>query len=143
MKIKVLLVDDEKEFVDALAERLEIRDFEILKAFDGNEALGKIADTDVDVVILDVQMPGKDGLATLREIKKAKPLVEVIMLTGHATVPSAIEGLQSGAYDFLMKPTETKDLVSKIALAYKRKAEQQERIRQAQIENIMLRRGWT
>jgi len=143
MKIKVLLVDDEKEFVDALAERLEIRDFEILKAFDGDEALGKIADANVDVVILDVQMPGKDGLATLREIKKAKPLVEVIMLTGHATVPSAIEGLQSGAYDFLMKPTETKDLVSKIALAYKRKAEQEERIRQAQIENIMLRRGWT
>ena len=143
MKIKVLLVDDEKEFVDALAERLEIRDFEILKAFDGDEALGKIADTDVDVVILDVQMPGKDGLATLREIKKAKPMVEVIMLTGHATVPSAIEGLQTGAYDFLMKPTETKDLVSKIALAYKRKAEQEERIRQAQIENIMLRRGWT
>ena len=143
MKIKVLLVDDEKEFVDALAERLEIRDFEILKAFDGDAALGKIADTDVDVVILDVQMPGKDGLATLREIKKAKPMVEVIMLTGHATVPSAIEGLQSGAYDFLMKPTETKDLVSKIALAYKRKAEQEERIRQAQIENIMMRRGWT
>jgi DNA-binding NtrC family response regulator len=143
MKIKVLLVDDEREFVDALAERLEIRDFEILKAFDGDEALGKIADANVDVVILDVQMPGKDGLATLREIKKAKPLVEVIMLTGHATVPSAIEGLQSGAYDFLMKPTETKDLVSKIALAYKRKAEQEERIRQAQIENIMLHRGWT
>jgi two-component system, OmpR family, response regulator CpxR len=143
MKIKVLLVDDEKDFVDALAERLEIRDFEILKAYDGDEAVGKIADIDVDVVILDVQMPGKDGLATLREIKKAKPLVEVIMLTGHATVPSAIEGLQSGAYDFLMKPTETKDLVSKIALAYKRKAEQEERIRQAQIENIMLRRGWT
>jgi len=143
MKIKVLLVDDEKDFVDALAERLEIRDFEILKAYDGDEAVGKIADIDVDVVILDVQMPGKDGLATLREIKKAKPLVEVIMLTGHATVPSAIEGLQSGAYDFLMKPTETKDLVSKIALAYKRKAEQEERIRQAQIENIMMRRGWT
>jgi two-component system, OmpR family, response regulator CpxR len=143
MKIKVLLVDDEKDFVDALAERLEIRDFEILKAYDGDEAVGKIAETDVDVVILDVQMPGKDGLATLREIKKGKPLVEVIMLTGHATVPSAIEGLQSGAYDFLMKPTETKDLVSKIALAYKRKAEQEERIRQAQIENIMMRRGWT
>jgi two-component system, OmpR family, response regulator CpxR len=143
MKITVLLVDDERNFVNALAERLEIRDFEILKAFDGDEALGKIADANVDVVILDVQMPGKDGLATLREIKKAKPLVEVIMLTGHATVPSAIEGLQNGAYDFLMKPTETKDLVAKIALAYKRKAEQEERIRQAQIENIMMRRGWT
>jgi two-component system response regulator CpxR len=143
MKIRVLLVDDEKEFVDALAERLEIRDFEITKAFDGDEALDRIANVELDVVILDVLMPGKDGLATLREIKKAKPLVEVIMLTGNATVPSAIEGLQSGAYDYLMKPTETKDLIEKIVLAYKRKVEQEERIRQAKIESIMLRRGWT
>jgi len=141
MKIKVLLVDDEKEFVEALAERLEIRDFEITKAFDGDEALARIGN--VDVVILDVLMPGKDGLTVLREIKKAKPLVEVIMLTGNATVPSAIEGLQSGAYDYLMKPTETKDLIAKIVLAYKRKVEQEERIRQAQIESILLRRGWT
>jgi two-component system response regulator CpxR len=143
MKIRVLLVDDEKEFVDALAERLEIRDFEITKAFDGDEALDRIANVELDVVILDVLMPGKDGLATLREIKKAKPLIEVIMLTGNATVPSAIEGLQSGAYDYLMKPTETKDLIEKIVLAYKRKVEQEERIRQAKIESIMLRRGWT
>lgn len=141
MKIKVLLVDDEKEFVEALAERLEIRDFEITKAFDGDEALANIAN--VDVVVLDVLMPGKDGITVLREIKKAKPLVEVIMLTGNATVPSAIEGLQSGAYDYLMKPTETKDLIAKIVLAYKRKVEQEERIRQAQIESILLRRGWT
>jgi two-component system response regulator CpxR len=143
MKINVLLVDDEKEFVDTLAERLEIRDFEITKAFDGDEAIDRVANVDVDVVVLDVLMPGKDGLATLREIKKAKPLVEVIMLTGNATVPSAIEGLQSGAYDFLMKPTETKDLVAKIVLAYKRKVEQEERIRQAKIENIMRSRGWS
>jgi two-component system, OmpR family, response regulator CpxR len=143
MKIKVLLVDDEREFVDALAERLEIRDFEIAKAFDGEEALARIAQADVDVVVLDVLMPGKDGLTTLREIKKAKPLVEVIMLTGNATVPSAIEGLQSGAYDYLMKPTETKDLIVKIVSAYKRKVEQEERIRQARIESIMLGRGWT
>jgi two-component system response regulator CpxR len=143
MKIKVLLVDDEKEFLDALAERLEMRDFEVTRAYDGDEALGRIVNVDVDVVVLDVLMPGKDGLTVLREIKKAKPLVEVIMLTGNATVPSAIEGLQSGAYDYLMKPTETKDLIAKIVLAYKRKVEQEERIRQAQIENIMLRRGWT
>jgi two-component system, OmpR family, response regulator CpxR len=143
MKIRVLLVDDEREFVDTLAERLELRDFGITKAFDGDEALARIAEADVDVVVLDVLMPGKDGLTTLREIKKTKPIIEVIMLTGNATVPSAIEGLQSGAHDYLMKPTETKDLVSKIVLAYKRKAEQEERIRQAHIENIMLRRGWT
>jgi two-component system, OmpR family, response regulator CpxR len=141
MKIKVLLVDDEREFVEALAERLELRDFVVAKAFDGDEAVNSIED--VDVVVLDVLMPGKDGIATLHEIKRKKPLVEVIMLTGNATVESAIEGLKTGAFDYLMKPTETKDLIAKIVLAYKRKAEQEERIRQAHIESIMLRRGWT
>jgi DNA-binding response OmpR family regulator len=140
MMIKVLLVDDEKEFVDALAQRLEIRDFEVARAFSADEALERI--DSVDVVVLDVLMPGKDGITALREIKRANPLVEVIMLTGNATVESAIEGLKIGAYDYLMKPTETKDLIAKIVLAYKRKAEQEERIRKAHIENIMLRRGW-
>jgi two-component system, OmpR family, response regulator CpxR len=141
MKIRVLLVDDEREFVEALAERLELREFEVTKAFDGDEAVNNVED--VDVVVLDVQMPGKDGIATLHEIKQKKPLVEVIMLTGNATVESAIEGLKTGAFDYLMKPTETKDLIAKIVLAYKRKAEQEERIRQAHIESIMRRRGWS
>ena len=140
MMIKVLLVDDEKEFVDALAQRLEIRDFEVTGAFSADEAFERI--DSVDVVVLDVLMPGKDGITALREIKRTNPLVEVIMLTGNATVESAIEGLKIGAYDYLMKPTETKDLIAKIVLAYKRKAEQEERIRKAHIENIMLRRGW-
>ncbi len=142
MKIKVLLVDDEREFVDALAQRLEVRDFEVARAFNGDEALDRIGNGGVDVVVLDVLMPGKDGVATLREIKQTQPLVEVIMLTGNATVESAIEGLKIGAYDYLMKPTEAKDLIEKIVLAYKRKTEHEERIRQAHIENIMLRRGW-
>lgn len=142
MKIGVLLVDDEKEFVEVLAERLESRDFVVSKAFSGDEALGRIENGNVDVVILDVLMPGKDGVATLREIKARSPLIEVIMLTGHATVESAVEGLKIGAYDYLMKPTEMRDLVEKIVKAYKRKAEQEERIRNAQIERIMMTRGW-
>jgi DNA-binding response OmpR family regulator len=142
MKIKVLLVDDEKEFVDTLAERLEVRDFEVTRAYNGDEALEGIARSEVDVVILDVLMPGKDGITTLLEIKNAKPLVEVIMLTGNATVETAIEGLKRGAYDYLRKPAETKDLIEKIVLAYQRKVGQEERIRQAHIDNIMLRRGW-
>jgi DNA-binding NtrC family response regulator len=101
-----------------------------------------IQEKEIDVVVLDVLMPGKDGVATLRELKQLKPIVEVIMLTGHATVESAVEGLKIGAYDYLMKPTETKDLVEKIVKAYKRKADQEARIQQAEIERIMLRRGW-
>jgi DNA-binding response OmpR family regulator len=139
MKIKVLLVDDEKEFVDALAERLEIRDFEVTKAYDGDEALNIIGSADVDVVVLDVMMPGKGGIEVLREIRKTRPLVEVLMLTGHASVETAIDGLKNGAFDYLMKPTETKELIAKIVLAYKRKNEQEERIRKARIDEILVR----
>jgi len=143
MKIRVLLVDDEQEFVEVLAERLEVRDIVVTKAFSGDEALAGIKEKPVDVVILDVAMPGKDGVATLKEIKQVDPIVEVIMLTGNATVDTAVEGMRLGAYDYLMKPTETKDLLEKIVKAYKRKTEQEERIRQAEIERIMQRRGWT
>ena len=141
MKIRVLLVDDEQEFVEVLAERLEVRDIVVTKAFSGDEALAGIKEKAVDVVILDVAMPGKDGVDTLKEIKQLNPIIEVIMLTGNATVDSAVEGMRLGAYDYLMKPTETKDLLEKIVKAYKRKTEQEERIRQAEIERIILRRG--
>jgi DNA-binding NtrC family response regulator len=138
----VLLVDDEKEFVEALAERLEIRDFEVLTAFNGADAIASVRDRDQDVVVLDVKMPGMDGIDVLREIKQSKPLVEVIMLTGYATVPSAIEGMKLGAFDFLLKPTETKDLIEKIEKAHERKSEHEERIRQAEINSIVKRKGW-
>jgi two-component system response regulator CpxR len=142
MKTRVLLVDDEQKFVEMLAQRLETRGFEVATAFNGEGALGYIQDQEVDVVILDVLMPGKSGVETLREMKQIKPLVEVIMLTGHATVETAIEGMKLGAYDYLLKPTETKDLVQKIRKAYQRKASQEDRIRQAEINGIIKRRGW-
>lgn len=134
MKIKVLLVDDEKEFIETLAERLEVRDFSVKTAFSGEDALTKTKEQDFDVVVLDVLMPGKNGIETLREIKSIKPLVKVIMLTGHATVETAIEGMKAGAYDYLMKPTDTNDLVGKITKAYNIKADQEERIRKAEID---------
>jgi two-component system, OmpR family, response regulator CpxR len=142
MKIRVLLVDDEKDFIDVLAERLEARDFTTSRAYSGDEAMKLVREKDVDVVLLDVQMPAKDGVTVLREIKAFNPLVEVIMLTGHSTVESAVEGMKIGAFDYLLKPTETKDLVEKIVLSYKRKSEQETRIRQAEIERILSRKGW-
>jgi len=141
-KARVLLVDDEEMFVEMLGERLEARGLEVTKSFDGEQALERIRERDFDVVILDVLMPGKDGVDVLREIKQLKPLTEVIMLTGHATVDTAIQGMKLGAYDYLLKPTETKDLLEKIEGAYKRKSEQEERIRQAEIEKITRSRGW-
>ncbi len=142
MSIKVLLVDDERDFVEPLSERLTARGFETGTAFGGEEALAKIRDDDWDVVVLDVLMPGMDGTETLREIKQVKPLIEVIMLTGHATVESAIEGMKLGAYDYLMKPTEMQDLTEKIEKAHVRKQDQEERIRQAEINHIVKTRGW-
>lgn len=142
MKIKVLLIDDEKEFIQTLAERLEVRNFNVKTAFDGDEALSKIKEQDFDVVVLDVLMPGKNGIETLREIKSIKPLVNVIMLTGYATVETAIEGMKAGAHDYLMKPTDTNDLVGKITKAYNIKAEHEERIRKAEINKIIEKRGW-
>ncbi len=142
MQIKVLLVDDEKDFVETLAQRLEMRDFDVKTALGGDEALGLIRESDVDVIILDVLMPGKDGIQTLKEIKELKPLITVIMLTGNATVNTAIEGMKLGAYDYLMKPTETESLVEKIMSAHKIKAEHEERIRQAEIKSLLKRRGW-
>ena len=142
MTIRVLLVDDEEEFVEALAQRLEIREFDVTTATSGAEALDRIAEKEIDLVILDVQMPEVDGLEVLQKIKQRKPLIEVIMLTGHATVQTAIDGMKLGAFDFLMKPTETEDLVEKINRAFRRKEEHDRRIREAEINEIVKRRGW-
>ena len=142
--VKVLLVDDEKDFVETLAERLKLRELSITICYNGEDAIRVVKDeeVEVDVVVLDVQMPGIDGIATLREIKQLAPLIEVIMLTGHATVQTAIDGMKLGAYDYIMKPVENKNLVDKINKAYVRKMDQEERIRQAEIESIVKTKGW-
>jgi DNA-binding NtrC family response regulator len=139
---KVLFVDDEVPFVEALAKRLTKRDLEITPAHSGDEALKKLAEqTTTEVVILDVKMPGMDGIETLGEIKKKFPLVEVIMLTGHATVESAIEGMKRGAFDYLMKPCEIDHLVSKVREAAAKKRQHEEKIMQARLKEITLRRA--
>jgi DNA-binding NtrC family response regulator len=137
MKTRVLIVDDEEKFTQPLAERLRLRDYDVTTSQSGEDAVTKVKKYNYDVVILDVLMPGMDGIETLRKIKKIKPLTEVIMLTGHATVETAIEGMKLGAMDFLMKPCETEDLVSKIQKAHNRKAEQEERIRTARAREII------
>mgnify|MGYP001814045759 CR=1 FL=1 len=139
----VLLVDDEAPFVDTMTKRLTKRKLTVFKSYSGEEALETLKEnSQIDLVILDVKMPGMDGIETLKEIRKEFPLVEVIMLTGHATVDTAIEGMKLGAFDYLMKPTDTKDLVEKIKRASDRKREQEARIREAEIQKIVERRGW-
>lgn len=139
---KVLFVDDEVPFVEALTKRLTKRDLEIIPSYSGDEAMKKLAEqTSTEVVILDVKMPGMDGIDTLREIKKKFPLVEVIMLTGHATVESAIEGMKLGAFDYLMKPCEIDQLVSKVREAAAKKRQHEEKIMQARLKEITMRRA--
>jgi len=142
MKIKLLLVDDEKDFIESLAERLELREFDVKTALNGDDAVNLINKNGFDVIVLDVKMPGKSGIETLKEIKNINQLSQVIMLTGHATVESAIQGMKLGAYDYIMKPTVTEDLIELIKKAYKIVEEQKERIRRAEIENIVKKRGW-
>ncbi len=114
----VMLVDDEKEFTDPLAKRLGKRNMRVLKASSGEHALEIIRQTNVDVVALDVRMPGLDGITVLQAIKAFDPLIEVVMLTGHASVEAATEGLDKGAFDYLMKPVGIDELVFKLQDAY-------------------------
>lgn len=137
MKPRVLIVDDEEKFADYLCKRLVNHEYNVETASSGEEAIEKIQKANYDVVILDILMPGIDGIEALRTIKKLKPLVEVIMLTGHASVESGVEGMKLGAYDYLMKPCETEELVAKIDKAYERKSEQEGRIREAAIDRIV------
>jgi len=137
MRVRVLVVDDEEMFALSLSERLTIRDFEVTTSSNGEDALEKVKTFNYDVVVLDVAMPGLGGIDALREIKRIKPLTEVIMLTGRATVETAIEGMKLGAHDILMKPCETEELVAKINKAYGKKSEQEERIRAARVSEII------
>ncbi len=142
MHAKVLLVDDEAPFVETLAKRLSKRDLTIMTAFSGAEALQKLdSEANIDIVVLDVKMPGMDGVETLKAIKNIHPLVEVIMLTGHATVESAIEGMKLGALDYLMKPCDIEVLMTKVQEAKSKKSKQEEKIAEARALHIALRRG--
>lgn len=142
MKINVLIADDEKEFTDTLSKRLEMRNFTVTPVYSGKAAIEMAGKINFDVIVLDVQMPGISGIEVLKQIKGKIPLTPIIMLTGEATVDNAIEGMKLGAFDFLIKPTETELLTKKIQQAFNLKNKHEERIRQAEIENILRTRGW-
>ena len=138
---KVLLVDDEEDFVEMLSLRLQELGEKVSIAYSGQEGLDALSNTPIDVVILDIKMPGMDGIETLKEIKKHFPLVEVIMLTGHGSTETAVEGMKLGAFDYLMKPADFGDLSAKLEGARKRKDEQEERIRKAEVKLLVRKSG--
>ena len=138
----VLVVDDEAEFATTLAKRLSLRGFETRVALSGSEALECIAAGPVDLVVLDVLMPGMDGCETLIEIRKTHPLVPVLMLTGKGTVDRAVAGMKAGAIDFLMKPCDITAISERLIDAFRKKRDHESRIRDAEICSLLGRKGW-
>ncbi|NWH05956.1 sigma-54-dependent transcriptional regulator [Desulfobacter latus] len=139
--VKILVVDDEKDFVEMFSLRLTRQGEKVSVAYSGQEALDLLEKNKIDVVILDIRMPGMDGIETLKRIKAGYPLVEVIMLTGHGSTETAVEGMKAGAFDYLMKPADFEDISEKVANAWKRKDEQEERIRKAEARFLLRRTG--
>ena len=142
MPATILLIDDEQGFVDTMAKRLTKRGLTVNTAYGGQEGFAILEEANsIDVVVLDVKMPGMDGIEVLKALKVSFPLVEVIMLTGHATVESAIEGMKYGAFDYMLKPCEIDELLSKIDEAYDKKQTHETKIIEARARHIELRRG--
>ncbi|HIJ55634.1 MAG TPA: response regulator [Deltaproteobacteria bacterium] len=122
-KIKILLVDDEEKFVKALSERIQLRDQKSDIALNGEQALKSVGEETPDVMVLDLKMPGMDGLEVLRRVKAAYPEVQVIMLTGQGTEKDEKEARRIGAFEYLQKPIEIENLMKHIKRAYKSRIE--------------------
>ena len=136
-KFNVLVVDDEKEFREMTIKQLLHRGMDAEGAENGLIGLEMVEKGNFDVVLLDVKMPEMDGIEALRKIRQAKPLVEVVLLTGHASVNSGIEGMKLGAFDYLMKPMEFEELLDKLSDAFEKRRIQLEKIEAAQIKKHM------
>jgi len=119
-RIRLLLVDDEEGYVKVLAKRMTRRNMEVMTALSGSEGIQRLRKQDFDVAILDLKMEDMDGIEVLRVFKKMVPDMPVIMLTGHGTEKAAREGLDLGAFDYLMKPCDLEELVEKIRAACRR-----------------------
>ena len=135
---RVLVVDDEQDFLETLVNRLNRRDMVATGVLSGEKALEEVKKRLFDVILLDIKMPrGMDGIEALREIKKTQPLAEVILLTGHASVETSIEGMKLGAFDYLLKPIKLEDLMIKLAEAFEKKDTHEQKIRKARIKELM------
>lgn len=135
---RILVVDDEADFLETIVNRLLKRSLDAVGVTSGEEALKMLNEQLFDVVLLDIKMPGgMDGIETLREIKRIQPIVEVILLTGHASVETSIEGMKLGAFDYLLKPTNFDNLLHKLAEAFEKKSTHDKKIRDAKIRELI------
>lgn len=139
---RVLLVDDEVEFVETLAERLRTRGLEVEVAYTGPDGIAKVKDARFDAVVLDSAMPGMDGIATLKALLALSPDLQVMLLTGQATIKTAAEATRLGAADVLEKPTDINTLLEKIREARARRLALTDDRARKQVEEILKSRGW-
>lgn len=142
LKAKVLLVDDEEDFVKSLSERLSLRGLTVKSATQGPEAIRLTDNEQFDAIILDLSMPGMDGLETLRRIRANHPDAEIIMLTGHGSVKSSVEAMKLGAEDYLEKPVEMGELLQKIHEARDKHVLILQRQTMEEIEEILKAKAW-
>jgi DNA-binding NtrC family response regulator len=139
---KVLLVDDEKDFVEALAERMENRGMNVTSTTSAKDAIEKVKKESYDAIVLDLQMPEMDGLEALSEIKKIKPEMQIILLTGHATVEKGIEAMKLGAMDLIEKPADLQTIAEKIKKAQAKKMILVEKKTEEKMKKIITSKGW-
>lgn len=134
---RVLIVDDEEVFANNVAKLLTTRGYRVTAVHSGADAIDYLGKQDFDVVVLDLKMPGMDGIATLKEIKKLGVFIETLILTGHGAIDSALEATKLGAYDYLTKPCEIDELVNKIESAWVKKDEEVKRDREEKIQQVI------
>ena len=142
MEAKVLLVDDEQDFLDTLSNRLELRGLKVSAVTSGEQAVSEAQQQEYDAIIVDLSMPGIDGLETLRRIKANNPNAEIIMLTGHGSVASGVEAMKLGAGDFLQKPVELSELMSKIGEAKGKRMLVLQKQSQEELRQILKSKSW-
>lgn len=136
-KIHVMIVDDEERFLQTLAQRLRLRNFEVSTFTNGQEAGAAARRQDFDIAIVDLKMPGMTGEQLLEMLKSDSPLTEVVIMTGHGTIPSAVQCTQSGAFNYLQKPCETEELLEVLKNAYRNRVQRRRQIDQAKMDQLL------
>jgi DNA-binding NtrC family response regulator len=142
MEARVLLVDDEKDFLETLSSRLELRGLKVSAVSSGEQAVAEAKEEEYDAIVVDLSMPGIDGLETLKRIKAINPDAEIIMLTGHGSVASGVEAMKLGAGDFLQKPVELSELMARIGEARDKRLLVLQKRSQEELRKILQARSW-
>lgn len=136
-KINLLLVDDEEQFLRSTTKRLEVRDFNVIAVTSGDKAIEAAKKHPIDIALVDLKMPGMDGEETLRTLKAEHQWMEVVILTGHGSIDSAVECTKDGAYSYLQKPCEFDQLLETLTDAYKKKVMNKMKIRKEKMDELL------